>query len=176
MQLGQNRARETGGRRGLARVPHWSIVRTMPNTQTKVTFWGVRGSTPTPDRGTWRYGGNTACVEVVTGDGTRFILDCGTGMRLLGNRWEEDAGHRPIEAHILVTHYHWDHIQGIPFFHPFFQQQNRFHFYSFESKYLGPDSLRKVLEAQIGQPLFSRGFEHAHRGPRIPRSRRRRAI
>src|ERR1700690_143635 len=126
----------------------------MANTTTKVTFWGVRGSTPTPERGTWRYGGNTACVEVVTGDGTRFILDCGTGMRLLGNRWEEQAGHRAIEAHILVTHYHWDHIQGIPFFHPFFQQQNRFHFYSFESKYLGPNSLRKVLEAQMASPYF----------------------
>src|SRR5271156_6082013 len=123
-------------------------------TTTKVTFWGVRGSTPTPERGTWRYGGNTACVEVVTGDGTRFILDCGTGIRLLGNRWEEQAGHRAIEAHILVTHYHWDHIQGIPFFHPFFQQQNRFHFYSFESKYLGPNSLRKVLEAQMASPYF----------------------
>ena len=59
-----------------------------------------------------------------------------------------------IEAHILVTHYHWDHIQGIPFFHPFFQQQNRFHFYSFESKYLGPNSLRKVLEAQLASPYF----------------------
>jgi phosphoribosyl 1,2-cyclic phosphodiesterase len=154
MQLGQNRARETGGKAGLGARPALLGRTEMPNTQTKVTFWGVRGSTPTPDRGTWRYGGNTACVEVVTGDGTRFILDCGTGMRLLGNRWEEDAGHRPIEAHILVTHYHWDHIQGIPFFHPFFQQQNRFHFYSFESKYLGPDSLRKVLEAQMASPYF----------------------
>src|ERR1700723_447985 len=126
----------------------------MANTSTKVTFWGVRGSTPTPERGTWRYGGNTACVEVVTGDGTRFILDCGTGIRLLGNRWEEQAGHRAIEAHILVTHYHWDHIQGIPFFHPFFESQNRFHFYSFQSKYLGPNSLEQVFAAQLASPYF----------------------
>ena len=59
-----------------------------------------------------------------------------------------------IEAHILVTHYHWDHIQGIPFFHPFFESQNRFHFYSFQSKYLGPDSLRQVFAAQLASPYF----------------------
>ncbi len=59
-----------------------------------------------------------------------------------------------IDAHIFVTHYHWDHIQGIPFFHPFFQSQNRFHFYSFQSKFLGPNSLRKVLEAQLASPYF----------------------
>ncbi|MFZ0635325.1 MAG: MBL fold metallo-hydrolase [Candidatus Acidiferrales bacterium] len=126
----------------------------MSNTLTKLVFWGVRGSTPTPQASTWRYGGNTPCIEVITGDGTRFILDCGTGLRLLGNHWEEKSRDRALEAHILVTHYHWDHIQGIPFFHPFFQAQNRFHFYSFQSKFLGPDSLRKVLEAQLASPYF----------------------
>jgi phosphoribosyl 1,2-cyclic phosphodiesterase len=59
-----------------------------------------------------------------------------------------------IEAHILVTHYHWDHIQGIPFFHPFFESQNRFHFYSFQSKYLGPNSLEQVFAAQLASPYF----------------------
>ena len=61
---------------------------------------------------------------------------------------------------MLVTHYHWDHIQGMPFFHPFFEARNRFHFYSFQSKYLGPDSLRQVLEAQLAKPVFSGGREH----------------
>jgi phosphoribosyl 1,2-cyclic phosphodiesterase len=126
----------------------------MSPTETKVVFWGVRGSTPTPHPSTWRYGGNTPCVEIVTSPDTRFILDCGTGLRLLGNRWEEKPHEHGIDAHILVTHYHWDHIQGIPFFHPFFQSQNRFHFYSFQSKFLGPDSLRKVLEAQLASPYF----------------------
>ena len=126
----------------------------MSSTETKVVFWGVRGSTPAPHPSSWRYGGNTPCVEVKTSPDTRFILDCGTGLRLLGNRWEEKSTEHGIDAHILVTHYHWDHIQGIPFFHPFYQSQNRFHFYSFQSKYLGPESLRKVLEGQVASPYF----------------------
>jgi len=126
----------------------------MSHTETKVTFWGVRGSTPTPHPSTWRYGGNTSCVEINTSSDSRFILDCGTGLRLLGNRWEEKSTDHAIDAHILVTHYHWDHIQGIPFFRPFFQSQNRFHFYSFQSKFLGPESLRQVLEAQLASPYF----------------------
>ena len=120
----------------------------------KLVFWGVRGSTPTLERDTWRYGGNTPCLELTAPDGTHFILDCGTGMRMLGNRWTRSHGINGIEAHILVTHYHWDHIQGIPFFNPFFQSQNRFHFYSFQSKYLGPNSLRQVLEGQLAKPYF----------------------
>jgi phosphoribosyl 1,2-cyclic phosphodiesterase len=120
----------------------------------KLVFWGVRGSTPTLERDTWRYGGNTPCLELVAPDNTRFILDCGTGMRMLGNQWVGPRGDGGIEAQILVTHYHWDHIQGIPFFHPFFNARNRFHFYSFQSKDLGPDSLRQVLEAQLAKPYF----------------------
>lgn len=121
---------------------------------TKLIFWGVRGSTPTLERDTWRYGGNTPCLELTAPDGVRFILDCGTGLRMLGNEWlkaRHDAG---IEAQVLVTHYHWDHIQGIPFFHPFFDARNRFHFYSFQSQDLGPNSLRQVLEAQLAKPYF----------------------
>jgi phosphoribosyl 1,2-cyclic phosphodiesterase len=131
----------------------------MTQNSTKLTFWGVRGSTPTLDRDAARYGGNTSCVEVTTGR-TRFILDCGTGLRMLGNhlgvpsnRWVESRA-EGIEAHLLVTHYHWDHIQGIPFFHPFFEAQNRFHFCSFQSKHLGRNSLRQVLEAQLAKPYF----------------------
>ena len=88
----------------------------------KLVFWGVRGSTPTLERDTWRYGGNTPCLELTAPDGTHFILDCGTGLRMLGNRWTRAHGGNGIEAHILVTHYHWDHIQGIPFFNPFFPE------------------------------------------------------
>lgn len=120
----------------------------------KLVFWGVRGSTPTPERDTWRYGGNTPCLEMTAPDGTRFILDCGTGLRMLGNQWNSSRGDGPIEAQVLVTHYHWDHIQGIPFFPPFFDASNRFHFYSFQSKDLGPNSLRQVLEAQLAKPYF----------------------
>ncbi|HEY4948769.1 MAG TPA: MBL fold metallo-hydrolase [Candidatus Acidoferrales bacterium] len=126
----------------------------MTHQVAKLVFWGVRGSTPTLERDTWRYGGNTPCLELTAPDGTKFILDCGTGLRMLGNHLTERRRGMGIEAHILVTHYHWDHIQGIPFFHPFFESQNRFHFYSFQSKYLGPHSLEQVFAAQLASPYF----------------------
>jgi phosphoribosyl 1,2-cyclic phosphodiesterase len=126
----------------------------MTQNTAKLVFWGVRGSTPTVERDTWRYGGNTPCLELTTPEGTRFILDCGTGLRMLGNRWAHANGEFGIDAHVLVTHYHWDHIQGIPFFRPFFEAQNRFHFYSFQSKCLGAETLRQVFESQLSGPYF----------------------
>lgn len=78
----------------------------------KLSFWGVRGSTPTVDRVTWRYGGNTPCLALTTPDGTQLILDCGTGLRILGKRWAGGAEDEALEAHIFVTHYHWDHNPG----------------------------------------------------------------
>ncbi len=126
----------------------------MTHQVAKLVFWGVRGSTPTLERDTWRYGGNTPCLELTAPNGTQFILDCGTGLRMLGNHLTEKRRGMGIEAHLLVTHYHWDHIQGIPFFHPFFESQNRFHFYSFQSKYLGPNSLEQVFAAQLASPYF----------------------
>jgi phosphoribosyl 1,2-cyclic phosphodiesterase len=124
----------------------------MPSNVAKISFWGVRGSTPTVDRAIWRYGGNTPCLELVTPDGSRIILDCGTGLRTLGNCWA--AAERQIDAQILVSHYHWDHIQGIPFFAPLYSPENKFHFYSFRSEFLGRDSLKRVFEAQMAHPYF----------------------
>src|SRR2546423_15199526 len=138
----------------------------MADPITKLSFWGVRGSTPTVDPGTWRYGGNTPCLELTAPDGTQFILDCGTGLRMLGNRGASlelepkaergaavNSGKAP-ETHILVTHYHWDHIQGIPFFSPLYAENNEFHFYSFRSRFLGRDSLKQVFETQMALPYF----------------------
>jgi phosphoribosyl 1,2-cyclic phosphodiesterase len=132
----------------------------MSGQVTKLSFWGVRGSTPTVDPATWRYGGNTPCLELTAPDGTQFILDCGTGLRVLGSRWTAPAagviasGVRNPETHILVTHYHWDHIQGVPFFAPLYSENNAFHFYSFRSKHLGRDSLKQVFETQMATPYF----------------------
>jgi phosphoribosyl 1,2-cyclic phosphodiesterase len=125
------------------------------NPVTKLSFWGVRGSTPTVDPATWRYGGNTPCLELTAPDGTQFILDCGTGLRVLGSRWTAPLpnGRNP-DTHIFVTHYHWDHIQGIPFFAPLYTENNEFHFYSFRSKHLGRDSLKQVFETQMAMPYF----------------------
>jgi phosphoribosyl 1,2-cyclic phosphodiesterase len=120
----------------------------------RLRFWGVRGSTPTVDKATWRYGGNTACVELTTPAGARVILDCGTGLRMLGRHLEANLETEKIEPHIFVTHYHRDHIQGIPFFSPLYSEENHFHFYSFRSEYLGSDSLKRVFEAQMAYPYF----------------------
>jgi phosphoribosyl 1,2-cyclic phosphodiesterase len=124
----------------------------------KLSFWGVRGSTPTVDPATWRYGGNTPCLELVAPDGTKFILDCGTGLRVLGSRWAADVDVVSPTTHIFVTHYHWDHIQGLPFFSPLYDEKNQFQFYSFRSKFLGPDSLRQVFETQMALPYFPVDF------------------
>ena len=81
----------------------------------RVHFWGTRGSVPAPGSATTRFGGNTSCVEVLAVDGTCVVLDCGTGARELGLALLA-AGPPPI--HLLLTHTHWDHIQGFPFFAP----------------------------------------------------------
>lgn len=88
-------------------------------------FWGTRGSIATPGPSTIHYGGNTSCVEVVTDAGKRFIFDCGTGARPLGAYLMAHAP-KPIIANILLSHTHWDHIQGFPFFIPLFVPGNKF--------------------------------------------------
>lgn len=115
-----------------------------------VRFWGVRGSTPTPQRENLRYGGNTSCVELRTRDGI-FIFDCGTGLRLLGNALQKEFGRRPIKARVFLSHYHWDHIQGIPFFVPLYNHENYFVFHSFRSI---DTSVQQALEDQMTNPYF----------------------
>jgi phosphoribosyl 1,2-cyclic phosphodiesterase len=113
-------------------------------------FWGVRGSTPTPQRQNLRYGGNTSCVELRTRDGI-FVFDCGTGFRLLGHALRKEFGRRPIHARVFLSHYHWDHIQGIPFFTPLYDRDNRFVFHSFRS----PETdVQRAIEEQMANPYF----------------------
>ncbi len=117
----------------------------------KIRFWGVRGSTPTPGLENLRYGGNTPCVEIRTAAGEIYILDCGTGFRLLGQHLAREFGHRRIEAQVFLSHYHWDHIQGIPFFEPLYNPENTFHFHSFKSD---AGSVEDVVEGQMSDPYF----------------------
>ena len=83
-----------------------------------VRFWGTRGSIATPGGATLRYGGNTSCVEVKANSGTTILIDAGTGANALGKELIEQG--RAMRGHILISHTHWDHIQGLPFFAPLF--------------------------------------------------------
>ncbi len=91
----------------------------------RVRFWGTRGSIATPGPSTVKFGGNTLCVDLVTDAGKRLIIDCGTGIRVLGMDLMKN-GPRPLKATILLGHTHWDHIQGFPFFAPLFLPGNEF--------------------------------------------------
>jgi phosphoribosyl 1,2-cyclic phosphodiesterase len=120
---------------------------------TWLKFWGVRGSIPTPGPGTVRYGGNTSCVEVRAG-GQIFILDAGTGLRHLGLELSREFRDRPLELTLLLSHTHWDHIQGLPFFQPLYHPNNRIRILGYEGARSG---LFKVLSLQMETPNFPVG-------------------
>lgn len=122
----------------------------------RVQFWGTRGSIPTPGRDTVRYGGNTPCVELRTSDGWLIILDAGTGIRELGRSLIARANGAPIAGDIFLTHAHWDHIQGIPFFGPIFQRGN--HFTIWGAKALQAD-IARVVRDQMSPVVFPVAFE-----------------
>ncbi len=103
---------------------------------TRIKFWGVRGSIPVPGPSTVRYGGNTSCVEV-RADGEIIVLDGGSGIRLLGMALEEEFGSQPVKLTLLITHTHWDHIQGLPFFLPAYNEKNQIRVLGYEGARAG---------------------------------------
>ena len=115
-----------------------------------VRFWGVRGSIPSPGPDTVRYGGNTACVEFRAG-GEIIILDAGTGIRGLGNALSTEFAGRPLKVAILITHTHWDHIHGFPFFQPAYDPANAIRVLGFEGTREG---LAGIFSAQMESPYF----------------------
>jgi len=120
-----------------------------------VRFWGVRGSIPTPSRDTVGYGGNTPCVEVrMSGVEDIYILDGGTGLRELGRALQAEGG--AAQGYLCFSHYHWDHIQGLPFFEPAYQPGNRF-------TLVGPAQptadLLQILSGQMASVYFPVGLD-----------------
>jgi len=115
-----------------------------------VRFWGVRGSLPMPGPSTLQYGGNTSCLEV-RADGEIIILDAGTGIRQLGRKLIQEFKDTPIHVSILISHTHWDHIQGFPFFIPAYSQKNKVRIIGYEGATKG---LSSVLSSQMESPYF----------------------
>lgn len=116
-----------------------------------VTFWGTRGSISKPGPTTLRYGGNTSCVEVRSSSGTRVVIDCGTGAHGLGQHLVASSGGAAVDGHLLISHTHWDHIQGLPFFAPLFVAGNTWHIYG--PRGLG-NSIRDTLAGQMQYTYF----------------------
>jgi phosphoribosyl 1,2-cyclic phosphodiesterase len=113
----------------------------------RIAFWGVRGSIASPGPETSGVGGNTSCVEVRCGE-TRLILDAGTGIRRLGDALLAEG---PVDAAVLLSHVHWDHIQGLPFFVPAYLPSSRLRIYGGAA---GGATLAGVLAGQMTAPVF----------------------
>lgn len=117
----------------------------------KVRFWGVRGSIPVPGRATSRYGGNTSCVEVRPRGAPPIIIDAGTGLRRLGKTlMEESFGDGRGAASVLISHTHWDHVQGLPFFSPLYRAGNQIQIFARQRD----EHLEAVFSQQHDSPYF----------------------
>jgi phosphoribosyl 1,2-cyclic phosphodiesterase len=120
------------------------------NSGTHIKFWGVRGSIPTPGPNSVRYGGNTTCVEVRCGSDI-IILDAGTGLRKLGQSLLKEFRKKPLNLTLLLSHTHWDHIQGLPFFAPIYESRCRL-------RIIGSEGARHNLVAAVTGQMESTYF------------------
>jgi phosphoribosyl 1,2-cyclic phosphodiesterase len=118
--------------------------------QLQMRFWGVRGSTPAPGKDKLVYGGNTPCVEIRDASGQILIFDGGSGIRELGQQLAAEFAGRDLAANLFLTHFHWDHIQGIPYFRPLFAATTTLGVHSWTS---GQET-RHILEDQMRAPYF----------------------
>jgi ribonuclease BN (tRNA processing enzyme) len=131
-------------------------------TTLQLQFWGTRGSIPVSGAAHLRYGGNTSCVTLTSNSGHLFIFDCGSGARNLGNylaspNWRDTQAETEtaIHGYMLLSHTHWDHIQGFPFFMPVFKSGNQFHITGWSDE---TNSLADIVAGQMQQHYFPVSF------------------
>jgi phosphoribosyl 1,2-cyclic phosphodiesterase len=123
----------------------------MDSSGPRLEFWGVRGTVPTPFADRSRYGGNTICLAARLAEDEYLVLDCGTGARLLGQEIERRRAGRRTRIHIVFSHYHFDHVEGLPFFAPLFDPQVTVRIHG-----VAPDgwTVRGTLETLVAPPYF----------------------
>lgn len=118
------------------------------NKSIDIKFWGVRGSTPCANSENMNYGGNTTCVEIAGLD-ELLIFDCGTGFRNLGNELIRSGEH--LRGRVFITHPHWDHLQGFPFFKPFYDRESWFRIYMPPQGEIG---CKEILQGHMSNTFF----------------------
>jgi phosphoribosyl 1,2-cyclic phosphodiesterase len=121
----------------------------------EIKFWGTRGSIPAPGPHTLEFGGNTTCVEVILDNGHRVVIDGGTGMRLLGQHLLEN--HISCHFHLLLTHGHWDHLLGIPFFEPIYHEFTEVLVDGWPPAF---QAMTRVFDSHMGDGFFPVAFDH----------------
>jgi phosphoribosyl 1,2-cyclic phosphodiesterase len=120
----------------------------------KIKFWGTRGSIPVPGKDTNIYGGNTTCLELTLQSGRKVIIDAGTGIRALGEKLI--SGDDPVDIHLLMTHIHWDHILGFPFFAPLYDPSTKIRIDGYPTCMKG---LRSTFDSKMGDGFFPIKFD-----------------
>lgn len=120
----------------------------------EIRFWGCRGSIPAPGPATLEFGGNTTCVEVVLHSGRRLVIDAGTGIRLLGEYLRTAVA--TVRLHLLLTHNHWDHLMGLPFFAPIYREDTEI---QVDGWPLALPAMRRMFDDHMGDGFFPVGFD-----------------
>ena len=117
----------------------------------RLKFWGVRGTVATPEPDKLRYGGNTSCAAIQVADDEILVLDCGTGARVLGAALAKERRGRPTRYHVFLSHYHFDHVEGLSLFQPLYDPASHIIFHGFASD---GRTVRQNLETLIAPPYF----------------------
>jgi phosphoribosyl 1,2-cyclic phosphodiesterase len=125
-------------------------MRSASESPVRLKFWGTRGSIAVPGPETLRYGGNTTCVEL-RADGEIIVLDAGSGIRPLGVALQKEFQARPIKLSLLITHAHWDHIQGFPFFKAAYDPNNQIRIFGFDG---AGATFREIMTEPMRAPFF----------------------